>query len=61
MSESLFNQLAPLCFFQNDTPTQLLSCEFCQVLKNIIFTEQPRVAASECIEQICNIKNPGFN
>ena len=42
VTESLFNQLAPLWFFQNDTPTQLLSCEFCRVFKNIIFTEQPR-------------------
>ena len=32
-------------FLQNETPTQVLSYEFCGTFKNIIFTEQIQTAA----------------
>lgn len=35
---------------QNKTQTQLLSCEFCETCKNIIFTEQLRTTAPVLME-----------
>ena len=56
-----------MLFFQNDTPTQMLSCEFVKLLKhhfytfkNIIFTEQLRTTASVFIEHNFNIEKPYF-
>ena len=41
MSESLFNKVAsPGRFIKTENPTEVFSCEFCEILKNTIFTEQ---------------------
>ena len=32
-----------------ETPTQVFSCEYCQILKNTFFAEQVRETASENI------------
>ena len=58
VQESLVNQPAGYCFFQNETPTQLLYCEFCEFFENNIFTEQLRSAASVYMERICSISKP---
>ena len=42
-------------FFQNETPTQLLYCEF---FENNVLTVQIRTAASVFMERICNINKP---
>ena len=47
--------------FQNETSTQMLSCDFCETFENIIFTEHLRTTASVFMEHIGNIKKPSFN
>ena len=46
MSESLFNHHVARCFFQNETPTRVLSCEFCEHFKSTIFTEHHRTTTA---------------
>ena len=48
-------------FFQNETPTQVFSSEFCETFKNNIFTEHPRTTASVFMEHIFNIEKPKFS
>ena len=48
-------------FFQNETPTQVFSSEFCETFKNNIFTEYLRTTASVFMEHIFNIKKPKFS
>ena len=48
-------------FFQNETPTQVFSSEFCETFKNNIFTEHLRTTASVFMEHIFNIKKPFGN
>ena len=42
MLEFLFNEVVP---------THVLSCEYCEIFKNIYFEEHPRPSASECCLQ----------
>ena len=48
MLESLFWQSYKACnFIKEDTPTQVFSCEYWEIFKNIFSEEQLRTAASE--------------
>ena len=43
-----FNKVAGASsFIKKETPTQVFSCEFCEITTNIFFYRTPRVAASE--------------
>ena len=44
------------CFFQKETPAQVLSCEFCKTFENIIITEHLQEPDSVFMEHIFNIK-----
>ena len=50
VSESLFNKVYGnfkfTCNFIKKIPTQVFSCEICEVFKNIFFYKTPPVAAS---------------
>ena len=48
-------------FFQNETPTQVFSSEFCETFKNNIFTEHLRTTAFVFMEHIFNIKKSKFS
>ena len=64
MSESIVNYPAAGYFFQNETLKQLFSCEYCEIFRNINFsnfTEQLRTTVSVFMERICNIKKPNVN
>ena len=38
----------PVCnFIKKDTPTQVFSCEFCEIFKSTFFYRTPPVAASK--------------
>ena len=57
MLESLFFKksysLAEACYFiKKDTLAQEFSYEFCEIFKNIFFTEQFRLTASENLNNI---------
>ena len=45
-SESLFDKVAGLQFFQKETPTQVFSCEYCEIFKDSFFNRTPLIAAS---------------
>ena len=50
MLESLFNKVIGLQawnFFKKETPTQVFSCEICEIYKNTYFEEHLRTTASE--------------
>ena len=50
MLECLFNNVAglrPATLKKKETPTQVLSSEFCEIFKNTYFEEYMRTAASE--------------
>ena len=55
MLEPLFNKVAGLRpgTLRKETPTQMVSCEICTILKNICFAEHPRTAASASNFQNC--------
>ena len=40
------NQPEGLQLYQKETPTQVFSCEYCEILKNSFFYRTPLVAAS---------------
>ena len=42
MQKSLFREI----FITKENPTQVVSCEFCEIFKNTIFYRTPPVAAS---------------
>ena len=42
MLESLFNEVAGLQLYQKETPTEVFSCEFCEIFKNTFFREHLR-------------------
>ena len=42
-------------FFKKETLAQVFSYEFCEIFKNIFFTEQLRVAASDIWVQVVAI------
>ena len=46
--ESLFNKVGGLAcnFIKKETPTQVFSCEYCEILKKGFVIEKPLVAAS---------------
>ena len=46
---SLFNKVAGLkaCNFIEETPTQVVFCEYCEIFKNTYFEEHLQMAASE--------------
>ena len=35
-----------VAFYQKETPTQLFSCEYCEIFKNTYFEEHLQMAAS---------------
>ena len=48
----LFNKAAglrPANPIKKETPRQVFSCEFCEILKNTFFTEHLRVSVSGCL------------
>ena len=45
-SESVFDKVAGLQFFQKETPTQVFSCEYCEIFKDSFFNRTPLIAAS---------------
>ena len=47
--ESLFNKVAGLGLQHKGTPTQVFSCEICEIFKNTYFEEHLRTTASEFI------------
>ena len=49
--EYLFNKVAGLGqqLYRKETPTQVFSCEICEVFKNTYFEEDLRTTASELI------------
>ena len=46
MSESLFNKVG-LQIYYKKTPTQVFSCQFCEIFKKNFFTEQLQKTAPE--------------
>ena len=40
--------------YQEETPTQVFSCEICKIFKNIFFYRTPSVAASVFFEMLWN-------
>ena len=53
-----FNKVAGLIcnFIKKETPTQVFSCEFCEISKNTFFTEQVWATASGWTGSIINTK-----
>ena len=45
--ESLFNKVAGLQACNKETPTQVFSCEYCEIFKNTYFEERLRTSVSE--------------
>ena len=55
MLESLFNKVAGLAglqLYHKETPTQVLSCESCEILKNNFFKRTPPLAASVSLKGV---------
>ena len=40
-------------FIKKETPTKVFSCEFCEIIKNILFYRTPPVADSDESNQGC--------
>ena len=51
MVESLFNKVAACNFVEKETLAHVFSCEFCEITKNIFFTEHVWVTASAFISK----------
>ena len=48
-----FNKVAGSCtLFKKETPSQVFSCEFCEISSNIFFTEHLQVTVSEITQMI---------
>ena len=46
--DSFFNKVAGACnFIKKEALTQVFSCKFCEIFKNIFLKRKPPVAASE--------------
>ena len=55
MLESVFNKVARLAglqLYHKETPTQVLSCESCEILKNSFFKRAPPLAASVSLKGV---------
>ena len=44
-------QGSPLQLSEEKAPTQLSSCEICEIFKNTLFYRTPSVAASDCLRR----------
>ena len=55
MLQSLFNKVAGIAglqLYHKETPTQVLSCESCEILKNSFFKRTPPLAASVSLKGV---------